>query len=138
MPGNALRHVLIPCLCGGHKEDVIPTQLLGEPLCVGTFTAASSSQDQEQAPHTSVSSVTVLRRLRVFPCAFGLLLYTEGQVYPQLWTRSEVISLSRITGGRSHASALAVQRLASLERGMVVPGVFALCLWGAESICENA
>src|SRR5712692_3447758 len=82
MPGNALRHVLIPCLCGGHKEDVIPTQLLGEPLCVGTFTAASSSQDQEQAPHTSVSSVTVLRPPACVSLCFWLVTLYVGASIP--------------------------------------------------------
>src|SRR6059036_3373001 len=55
MPGNALGHVFIPGFCSGHKQDVIPTQLLGESLRVGTLPTAGSSQDQEQAPHTMVS-----------------------------------------------------------------------------------
>ena len=56
MLGNALRHVLVPRLCGSYKEHVIPTQLLGQPLRISTLSTTGSSQDQEQTPHPCLLS----------------------------------------------------------------------------------
>src|SRR5262249_18414225 len=75
MPGNALRHVLIPRLCSSHKEYVIPAQLLGEPLCVSTLPTTSSSQDQEQTSHPHVSSARLLTS--AITIAYSVLLPTQ-------------------------------------------------------------